>query len=78
MMTDISTTETYPKTLVIRNTEGGLVWQIYHVQAQHEAERLSNNATINGFYGITLEDYDESAEETWPNWRENAPHIINL
>jgi len=77
MYTDISTSKTYPKTLVIRNHEGGMVWQIYHVEAEYEAERLSNNATKNGFEAITLEDYDESLEQTWPNWRENASSIIN-
>jgi hypothetical protein len=68
--TDNSSTPDYPKTLVIRNHEGGMVWQIYHVKAAHEAERLSNNATKNGFHAITLENYKPNLIETWPDWRE--------
>ena len=78
MYKQTSTSDIYPKTLVIRNTKDGWIWQIYHVQAEHEAERLANNARKNGFYGITLEDYNPSFEETFTNWREEAPHIINL
>jgi hypothetical protein len=79
MHTDISTTKDYPKTLVIRNHEGGLIWQIYHVQAQHEAQGLSDNATRNAFQAITLEDYQPEYEETWPDWRETegGKSIIN-
>ena len=69
MFTDISNSE-FPKTLVIRNHEGGMIWQVYHVQAQHEAEQLSKNATNNGFYAITLEDHHADWKETWPDWRE--------
>lgn len=78
MYTDISVGN-YPKTLVIRNHEGGMIWQIYHVQAQREAERLSLNATNNGFYAITLENYHSEWEETWPDWRETpgGQKIIN-
>jgi len=70
--TDISTTDTYPKTLIIRNREGGRVWQVYLVQKESEADKLSNNAYLNGFYGITLEDYQIGEEETWPDWRETC------
>lgn len=70
MFTDISMDNNYPKTLVIRNHSGGLVWQIYHVQTEKEAEILSSNATANGFEAITLEDYQPELEETWPDWRE--------
>jgi hypothetical protein len=76
MYKDISTTESYPKTLMIRNQEGGMIWQVYHVQTEVEAERLSTNATLNGFYGITLEDYQPEEEETWKDWRETAKGII--
>lgn len=72
MYTNISTNDTYPKTLVVRNQEGGMIWQIYHVQKESEATKLSANATMNGFEAITLEDYDSSREETWPDWRETA------
>lgn len=79
MYNDISRKSEYPKTLVIRNTIGGLIWQIYHVEAQHEAKILSSNATMNGFQGITLEDYQPEMEETWPDWRETegGKKIVN-
>lgn len=72
-------TRGYPKTLVIRNHEGGMIWQIYHVQAEHEAAQLSRNATRHGFRAITLEDYQPEMEETWPDWRETEGglEIIN-
>jgi hypothetical protein len=70
MYKDITTKENFPQTLIIRNHLGGMIWQVYHVQAKHEAEQLANTATKNGFYAITLEDYDSGLEETWPDWRE--------
>lgn len=77
MFKDISTNEVYPKTLVIRNHEGGMIWQVYHVQKLSEAQKLSINATINGFEDITIEDHREDFEETWPDWRDNCnPDII--
>lgn len=72
MYTDKSSNENYPKTLLIRNTPDGCVWQLYHVQKQSEAEKLADNATKNGFYGITLEDYQPDYEETWSDWRETT------
>ena len=79
MYTDVTTTAIYPKTLIIRNHEGGMIWQIYHVQAKHEVVRLSKNATKNGFQAITLEDYQPTRKETWPDWRETPGRkkIIN-
>jgi hypothetical protein len=77
MYTDISTQNNYPKTLVIRNTPEGMIWQIYHVNNLQEAEGLASIAKSNGFYGITLEDYQPEHVETWPGWRVNAdPAII--
>ena len=75
MYTDISTSAVglgneYPKTLFIRNSKGGMVWQIYHVNNQSEVEQLSSNAYGNGFYGTTLEDYAPEEKETWEDWRE--------
>lgn len=70
MYTDISTTDTYPKTLMIRNHEGGMIWQVYHVNKEREAKRLAANAYGNGFVGSTLENYQPEYEETWPDWRE--------
>jgi hypothetical protein len=69
MYRNISTTEDYPKTLVVRNHEGGMIWQIYHVQKESEAIKLAINAISNAFEAITLEDYQPNHEETWPDWR---------
>lgn len=79
MFTKISTNKKYPKTLVIRNTVGGMIWQLYHVETEREAERLSIQATKNGFQGITLEDYQPKEKQTWPDWRETkgGQKIIN-
>lgn len=66
----------YPKTLVVRNHEGGMVWQIYHVEKEIEADKLAANAYKNGFYAITLEDHQPGEEQTWPDWRETAKNII--
>jgi hypothetical protein len=62
----------FPKTLVIRNHIGGMIWQVYHVDKQTVAERLSSNAFRSGFEAITLEDYTPNLEETFPNWREEC------
>jgi len=72
MYTNNSTDDIYPKTLVIRNTKGGMIWQVYHVKKQSEADKLSANATLNGFGAITLENYQPDTKETWPDWRETA------
>jgi hypothetical protein len=79
MYNDLSTSKYYPKTLYIHNTKGGAVWQIYHVQAQHEAEQISKNATSNGFQHIEMVDYDKEVRETFDNWRdsEGGQNIIN-
>lgn len=70
MFDNLTTNSNYPKTLFIRNEPGGMIWQVYHVQAEHEARLLSANALKNGFYGRTLMDYDPEYEETWPDWRD--------
>ena len=77
MYKDISTLDQFPKTLVIRNHQGGMIWQIYHVQKESEAQKLALNATMNAFEAITLENYQEDMEETWPDWRETCnPDIL--
>ena len=73
---DISTTNTYPKTLKIRNHKRGIAWQVYHVQKKSEADNLAANAFKNGFYGSTLEDYQPEQEETWSDWRETCDKYI--
>ena len=78
MYTDISTTNSFPKTLMIRNQPDGAIWQVYHVQKESEAHKLSVNAARNAFYGRTLEDYQPEHDETWPDWRETCdPDILN-
>jgi hypothetical protein len=67
---NISKDSDYPKTLIIRNHKGGMIWQVYHVQKEIEASRLSENAYKNGFFEITLEDYKPESKQTWPDWRE--------
>ena len=68
MVRNVSTTNEWPKTLMIRNHDGGMIWQVYHVQNQKEVDRLSSNAYHNGFYGSTLEDYQPEYDETWSDW----------
>lgn len=65
-----SSSDQWPKTLLIRNHEGGLVWQVYHVQKISEARALAKNASVHGFSCITLEDHQIETEETWPYWRD--------
>lgn len=67
MYKDVASKE-FPKTLVIRNHVGGLIWQIYHVDNEYQAYYLAKNAKNKGFEEITLEDYNDY-EETFPNWR---------
>lgn len=76
MYTNISTKEDYPKTLIIRNHKGGMIWQLYHVQKESEAIKLAANATRNAFEAITLEDYQPNLEETWTDWRETCDKSI--
>lgn len=70
MYKDNSKDDKFPKTLLICNHEGGLVWQVYHVSSIKETEILSKNAHTNGFLGNRLENYDPSMSETWPGWRD--------
>ena len=59
----------YPKTLFIHNTEGGAVWQVYHIDNKYQIPILVEGAKRNGFMYVTLDDFDLSAEETFPTWR---------
>lgn len=65
----LDNSENYPKTLLIRNEKGGMVWQVYHVNNIREAKMLARTAQGNRFDHITLEAYDKDAKETWPGWR---------
>lgn len=75
MFTNLSNTTEYPKTLIIRNHLGGMIWQVYHVETMREADILSSNATMNGFQAITLEDYQDDMEQTFPNWRNECTFV---
>lgn len=79
LIQDISTQgSTFPKTLVIRNTIGGWIWQVYHVDSDQQAYYLAQGAKSKGFEGRTLEDY-HGDEETFPNWRmEMARELVRL
>ena len=70
MYTNNSTNDKYPKTLVVRNEHGGMIWQVYHVEKESEAKKIANNAIGNGFEAVSLEDHQPEQEETWPDWRE--------
>ena len=79
MYNDNSTNNNYPKTLVIRNSIDGMIWQVYHVDNDLQAHFLAKNAKNNGFYGRTLEDYRDDMEETFPNWKiETAKEFVKL
>ena len=86
MFTEITKDNNYPKTLVIRNHEGGAIWQVYHMDNQYQLDDIVNGATKNGFEAITLEDYQEDYEETFPYWRQDVmdsyvrkfPHYLQI
>lgn len=59
----------FPKTLEIRNTSGGIVWQVYHVNNELEIEMLIATSSSNGFMAQDIVPYDPKREETFPNWR---------
>lgn len=79
MYVDNSPSKKYPKNLIVRNHLGGMIWQVYRIDKEIEAVSLSKNATKNGFEAITLEDYDETMTETWPDWRDTdgGKQIVN-
>jgi hypothetical protein len=65
---NMSKGDKFPKTLEIRNTSGGLIWQVYHVNNLNEANLLSRGASNNAFQSRILVDYYDE-EETFPDWR---------
>jgi hypothetical protein len=79
MYYNVSSNNSYPKTLYIYNNKNGVLWQIYHVESQREADSLSKNATGNGSQHIKLGDYNEKLIETFPDWRTSpgGKKIIN-
>jgi len=73
-----STDNVYPKTLLIHNTKGGGVWQVYHIDNEYQTNTIVEGAKAYGFMYITLEDYDPTAEETFPTWREEMAEAYAL
>jgi hypothetical protein len=69
--TNHSPSDIWPKTLEIRNTPDGMIWQIYHVNNASEAELLSRNARSNAFMDRRLTDYQPEQDETFEGWRED-------
>ena len=55
--------------LEIRNTIGGMVWQVYHVETKQEIEMLTRTARGNDFEGFKISDTIDR-EETWLGWRD--------
>ena len=52
-----------------------MIWQVYHVNNKEEADLLTSNAYMNGFWGSTLEDYQPDQKENWPGWRDTPDWI---
>lgn len=71
MFCNLSSDEVYPKTVHIRNSVDGCVWQVYHVNNINEAKMLGRNSLKKGFERTDLVDYSP-CEETFPNWRESC------
>ena len=61
---------TSPKSLIIRNEFGGMIWQCYRVHNSEEVRLLSKTAKANGFLSVQLEQGMDDVEETWPGWRD--------
>ena len=59
------------KQLLIRNTRGGMIWQVYNVKTQFEIDTLSTNAALSGYQFREVRDMedDQAYEETAPGWR---------
>lgn len=74
----ISTNNNYPKTVVIRNSKGGMIWQIYHVKSERAAEIIAKRAADNCFEGVTLEDYQPNMEETSEGWQNDFSTDVEL
>lgn len=77
-MENISTNNNYPKTVVVRNSKNGMIWQIYHVKSERAAEIIAKQANENAFDGVTLEDYQPNMEETFPNWQNDMRSNVEL
>lgn len=78
MYKNISTTTEFPKTLVVRNTPDGMIWQIYHVKTERGAKIIAEGADRGGFEGVTLENHQPELEETFPNWQNDIRNSVEL
>ena len=78
MYNNLSTTDNFPQTVVVRNTKDGMVWQIYHVNSNKAAELIAKGAERNGFEDVRLVDHLPNEEETFPNWRNEADVELRL
>lgn len=65
-------TEEYPKTVVVRNSPDGMIWQIYHVDNEFQARHIIKGAQDSAYEGVTLEHHQPEHKETFPNWREET------
>ena len=74
---DETTDDKYPKTLLIHNTVGGMVWKVYHVKNRNEARFLSLNAKRNGFFWRRLVELEDE-QETFSDWRENSDFWLKI
>lgn len=59
----------FPKTLLIHNSRGGAIWQIYHVKSMNEADIITQGAHKYGYEYVSLEDHQPDQKETFPDWR---------
>lgn len=70
----LSRAKEFPETkqLWIRNTKGGLIWQVYNVKSWLEVDLLTHTAKANGFRDWEVIGNNITPhEETWPDWRDN-------
>lgn len=68
VLRDTSTNNNYPKTLLIRNEVGGMVWQLYHVPSLESAILLAYTSRTQGYEDQELVDYKPESEENYPEW----------
>lgn len=64
MYIDISNNKEYPKTFMVRNHNGGMIWQVYHVN-----KKAAENAEMKCKSGHSVEFHE--------HWSINKKSIIN-
>lgn len=66
----------WPKTLIIRNTTNGLIWEAYDVNNIEEAKMLAKTSKMNRFLSRTLEERGYcSGGETFDDWRNHEEWV---